>query len=133
MSSLNEFIEQTDWPTSILVTDGGWILEPDIVDGLPVWDWESESGKYTTRVVLDPANRRQVHWQVWEGDYQLSDRPMETFGVKAALHLIANWRIFGLDEREVRRAVEIADEAANFALYPEPCRTCPDCGCPGMN
>jgi hypothetical protein len=58
---------------------------------------------------------------------------METFGVKAALHLIASWRIFGLDEREVARVVAEDAAAAEHALYPERCNSCPNCGCPGMN
>lgn len=126
MSTLNEFISEADWPTSILVTDGGWILDPDVVDGLPVWDWENQTGEYTTRVSLDPTHSRQVCWQVWGGEEQISERRMETYGVKNALHLIANWRILGLDEREVRRAVEAS-------AYPTECNTCPTCGCPGMN
>jgi hypothetical protein len=131
VSALNEFIEQIDWPKSVLVTDAGWIFDPDIVEGLPVWEWENATGEYTTRVSLDPTNGRQVRWEVWDGEYQVSNRAMETYGVKAALHLISNWRVFGLDEREVTRVVAEDAAASEHALYPDRCNTCPTCGCPG--
>jgi hypothetical protein len=56
---------------------------------------------------------------------------LEAYGVKAALHLIASWRIVGRDELEVRMAAAMDARIAEEALYPGPCRTCPNCGCPG--
>lgn len=102
--ALSDFLSEADWPAYIRVEDGGWLFNPDIVDDLPVWEWADRTGIFTTRVCLTQVGH-QVHWQVWQGDTMLSDRPTLVRGVKEALHMINGWRRAGADETEVRRVV----------------------------
>lgn len=102
MSTLDEFIDRSEWPAQVNVKDAGWIFDPDLVEGLPVWEWGDSSGVYTTRVCLEQENGT-VLWQVWKGGRMLSERPTQMHGVKGALALITDWRLVGFDEREIRR------------------------------
>lgn len=131
MSTLDDFISRSDWPAFCLVEDAGWLFDPDIVDGLPVWEWPSKNGVYTTRVRLEQHTKR-VQWQIWRGGQLISEQSPYAVGVKATLDLINRWRRAGFDEKEVRRVEEMEDKAWEQADLYTDCTTCPNCGCPGM-